>query len=135
MVGLDERGLVSDFFFPYVGVENHVRGEAHKIGIWQRGKLSWLSDSVWETTIDLHQDTFVGTMRCYNKETHLELLFTDVVYNEKNIFIRKIDVINHTEHKEEIKKLSTFRRMFYISGTFLATTFVLVTFIITIFFF
>lgn len=115
MVGLDERGLVSDFFFPYVGVENHVRGEAHKIGIWQRGKLSWLSDSVWETTIDLHQDTFVGTMRCYNKETHLELLFTDVVYNEKNIFIRKIDVINHTEHKEEIKLF--FHQVFSLYST------------------
>jgi GH15 family glucan-1,4-alpha-glucosidase len=102
-VGLNQSGFVSDFFFPYVGVENHVRGEVHRIGIWQRGKISWLDSSDWTTEIDLNQDTFVGTMKCFNKHTNLELLITNVVYNEKNIFMREIEVINHGEHAEDIK--------------------------------
>ena len=81
---------MSDFFYPYVGVENHVRGEAHKIGVWQNGKLSWLDSDDWVTEIDLNKNTFVGTMKCYNKHTNLELFITNVVYNEKNIFLRKV---------------------------------------------
>ncbi|MEN9881096.1 MAG: hypothetical protein RLZZ308_279 [Candidatus Parcubacteria bacterium] len=115
LVGINNRGLVSDFFFPYVGVENHVRGESHRIGVWQHGKLSWLTDDVWDITVCLGNDSFVGTTRCYNKETNLELLFTDVVYNEKNIFIREVAVTNHSEHTEEIKLF--FHQVFSIYGT------------------
>jgi GH15 family glucan-1,4-alpha-glucosidase len=102
-VGLNASGFVSDFFFPYVGVENHVRGEAHKIGVWQHGRLSWLDNGEWTIDIDLNEETFVGTMKCFNKNTNLEIVITNVVYNEKNIFLREIEVTNHGEHTEDIK--------------------------------
>ena len=86
-VGLNSFGSVTDFFYPYVGVENHVRGEPHRIGVWQRGRLSWLDSGEWNIEINMKEDTFIGTMKCFNKQTNLELLFTNVVYNEKNIFI------------------------------------------------
>lgn len=114
-VGLDSHGFVSDFFFPFVGVENHVRGEPHRIGVWQRGRCSWLDSDEWNIEVDLEQDTFVGKMKCFNKNTNLELLFTDIVYNEKNIFLRKIEVINHSDHSEEIKIF--FHQVFSIYGT------------------
>jgi GH15 family glucan-1,4-alpha-glucosidase len=114
-VGLNNKGLVSDFFFPYVGVENHVRGEPHRIGIWQRGKISWLDSPEWNVEVDLEEGTFVGVMKCFHKETNLELRFTDVVYNEKNIFIRKIEATNHNDHQEEIKIF--FHQVFSIYGT------------------
>jgi GH15 family glucan-1,4-alpha-glucosidase len=102
-VGLNASGFVSDFFFPYVGVENHVRGEAHKIGVWQHGRLSWLDNGEWTIDIDLNEETFVGTMKCFNKNTNLEIVITNVVYNEKNIFLREIEVTNHGDHTEDIK--------------------------------
>ena len=114
-VGLDTSGFVRDFFFPYVGYENHVRNEAHKIGVWQRGKLSWLDSGEWKIDIDLDTDTFVGKMRCFNKETSLELLFTDIVYNEKNIFLRRVIVKNHGIASEDIKLF--FHQVFSIYGT------------------
>jgi GH15 family glucan-1,4-alpha-glucosidase len=114
-VGLNNRGSVSDFFYPYVGVENHVRGEAHRIGVWQHGRVSWLDNPEWNIEIDLNKDTFTGSMRCFNKTTNLELLFTNIVYNEKNIFLREIEVINHSEHTEEIKLF--FHQVFSIYGT------------------
>jgi GH15 family glucan-1,4-alpha-glucosidase len=114
-VGLDTRGFVSDFFFPYVGSENHVRGESHRIGVWQHGRLSWLDSDEWSVEIDLDKDTFVGTMKCFNTTTNLELLFKNVVYNEKNIFIREVEMINHGEHTEEVKLF--FHQVFSIYGT------------------
>jgi GH15 family glucan-1,4-alpha-glucosidase len=115
LIGIDKQGLVNDFFFPYVGVENHIRGEPHRIGVWQRGKLYWLNDAVWDIQINLKKDSFVGEMHCYNRETKLKLFFTDVVYNEKNIFIREIKVEHQGEHPEEIKIF--FHQVFSIYST------------------
>ncbi len=114
-VGLNQSGLVSDFFFPFVGSENHVRGEPHRIGIWQRGRLSWLDSDEWNIEIDLEKDTFIGRMKCFNRNTNLELLFEDVVYNEKNIFLRRVTVTNHEDHTEDIKVF--FHQVFSIYGT------------------
>ncbi len=114
-VGLNSFGFVSDFFFPFVGVENHVRGEAHKIGIWQRGRLSWLDSDEWTTEIDLNNDTFTGTMKCHNKHTGLNLLFTNIVYNEKNIFLREVEIHNNSDTTEDIKIF--FHQIFSIYGT------------------
>lgn len=102
-VGLNQSGLVSDFFFPYVGSKNHVRGLTHKIGIWQNGSFSWLDSGVWNIEINLCEETFVGIMKCYHKETNLELIFKNIVYNEKNIFLREVQVINHTEAVQDVK--------------------------------
>ena len=102
-VGLNQYGLVSDFFFPFVGSKNHVRGLTHKIGVWQNGELSWLGSGEWTIDIDLCKDTFVGVMKCFHKKTSTELIINNVVYNEKNIFIREVNVINHTEEIKNIK--------------------------------
>ena len=114
-VGLNSNGSVTDFFYPYVGVENHVRGEPHRIGVLQQGKLSWLDSGDWNIEIDMVENTFIGNMKCFNKHTNLELLFTDIVYNEKNIFLREVSVINHGEHTEDIKIF--FHQVFSIYGT------------------
>jgi GH15 family glucan-1,4-alpha-glucosidase len=102
-VGLNQYGLVSDFFFPYVGSKNYVRGLTHKIGVWHGGHLSWLDSNEWAIEIDLCKETYVGIMKCYHKETNLELIIKNIFYNEKNIFIRQIEAINHTDNVQNIK--------------------------------
>jgi GH15 family glucan-1,4-alpha-glucosidase len=114
-VGLNANGFVSDFFFPYVGVENHVRGEVHRIGVWYQHKLSWLDDGNWDTEINLVHDTFIGSMKCVHKHTGLTINITNVVYNEKNIFLREIEVTNATDHTEDIKLF--FHQVFSIYET------------------
>ena len=114
-VGLNANGFVSDFFFPYVGVENHVRGEAHRVGVWYQHKLSWLDDGSWDIEIDLVHETFIGLMKCTNKHTGLVLSITNVVYNEKNIFLREIEVTSASDHTEDIKLF--FHQVFSIYET------------------
>ncbi len=114
-VGLNAHGFVSDFFFPYVGVENHVRGEAHRIGVWYQHTLSWLDDGNWDIEINLQQDTFIGLMKCTNKHTGLTINITNVVYNEKNIFLREVEVTSVSDHTEEVKLF--FHQIFSIYET------------------
>ena len=51
LVGIDKDGHVRDFYYPYVGQENHVNGKFHKLGVWVDGKFSWFSSPKWEKTL------------------------------------------------------------------------------------
>ena len=39
---MDSYNRVRDFYYPYVGQENHVSGNIHKTGVWVDGSFSWL---------------------------------------------------------------------------------------------
>lgn len=121
LVCLDRDGLVRDFYFPYVGLENHVgKDRVHKIGIWADGRFSWLSDDSWRKSINYAQETLVSNITFRNDEFAIEIAFTDVVYNEKNIFIRKAVVTNLSNSKRNIKIF--FNQEFQISETTHAET-------------
>jgi len=95
LVGLDEFGMVRDLYYPYCGYENHVGGHfAHKIGVWIDGRFSWLSDGAWNISIECLSDSMASTMTAKNERMAISLSFYDVVYNERDIFIRKIHVKN-----------------------------------------
>lgn len=104
LVGLNKYGLLSDFYFPYVGLENHVGGHyLHRVGIYVDDKLSWLHDAEWQIHIDCEKDTLASFISAVNPALQVELVFNDVVYNEKNIFLRKITITNKNKHKRSIK--------------------------------
>src|SRR3954451_9694204 len=61
-VGLDENGLVHDFYYPYVGLDNltNARSEAHKIGVWVDSDFSWTDDGSWEVHTDFESKALVS---------------------------------------------------------------------------
>lgn len=107
LVGLDHRGQVRDFYFPYVGHANHVSGASgsyvHRIGVWVGGTLSWLSDPEWQ--IDITYTEYSGTSDIHAKNATLgvTLHITDGVHNEKNVFIRKVVITNERGSDSEIR--------------------------------
>ena len=95
LVNLDQFGQVRDFYFPYIGLENQVGGHfIHRIGVFVDGVLSWLADSGWEIIVESEETVFAGKTRAVNIHLGISLLITDLVYNEKNIFLRRILVKN-----------------------------------------
>lgn len=116
LVCLDQNGLVRDFYFPYVGLENHVgKNRVHKIGVWVDGVFSWLTENSWQKSIHYTDETLSSNIIFRNESLSLEIVFTDVVYNEKNIFIRKVTVVNLSNNKRNIKLF--FNQQFQISET------------------
>ncbi|MEK7193605.1 MAG: glycoside hydrolase family 15 protein [Patescibacteria group bacterium] len=104
LVGLDRSAEVRDFYFPYVGLENHVGGHhVHKVGVWVNGRLRWLDDPGWEISVHYAHETFASDIIARNAELEIELRFTDVVYNEKNIFIRKVEVMNRSGERRSAR--------------------------------
>lgn len=115
LVCLDEFGFVRDFYFPYIGLENHVGGEQHRIGVWVDGKFSWLDDGNWKITIGYKPETMVGYLLCKNKKLNVSLVMEDIVYNETNVFVRQVDVYNHNPNPIAVRIF--FHQVFWISET------------------
>lgn len=116
LVGLDSRAQVRDFYFPHVGRENHVSGEnVHRIGLFVDGHMSWLDDPDWDISIDCDKETAVGRVLAKHSWFQITLHFTDVVYNEKNIFIRKVEIENHATRSQDVKLI--FAQQFRIMET------------------
>ena len=113
LVCLDNHGFVRDMYYPYVGLENHVGGHKHRIGIAVNGVFSWIDDGSWDITIGYKPETMVGYLVCKNESLQVSLVMEDIVYNETNVFVRQVDVYNHSENHLDIKLF--FHQVFHIS--------------------
>ncbi len=104
-VGLNKDGLVHDFYYPYVGLENltTTRSERHKIGVWVDGKFSWTNDGNWELNVDFEPEALISTITMKNRELGLDLQFQDFVDPTINAFCRHIKVINRFEQKRDVR--------------------------------
>ena len=104
-VGLDEYGLVNDFYYPYVGLENltNARFVSHKIGVWIDNTFSWVDDGSWNIDVDMSHDALVSRITMYHETLKVHLHFEDFVDSEFNVFSRQIEVFNDADNHREIK--------------------------------
>ncbi len=104
LVNLDKSLLMSDFYYPHVGMEDHTTFKhLHRIGVYVDGKFSWLCDDGWESHVNYHHDSLVGNSTAENKILKIKLLFEDFVAVEEDIFVRRVTVENHSDNEREIK--------------------------------
>lgn len=113
LVCLDEYGFVRDMYYPYVGLENHVGGHKHRIGIMINGQFSWIDDGSWDISIAYKTATMVGYLVCKNEQLQVTVVMEDAVYNETNVFLRQVDIYNHTDQPMDVKLF--FHQIFHIS--------------------
>jgi len=103
LVLIDENAQIKDFYYDYVGLENQMEGGVNKVGVWVDGNYSWFDSGEWEFEIDYKKETMSGFTLAKNQRLEIELSITDTVYNEKNIFMRKVLVKNMANRKRDIK--------------------------------
>ncbi len=104
-VGLNEHGLVHDFYYPYVGLDNlsTSRSLHHKIGVWVDGRFSWVDDGSWQIDVNFESTAMISEIRMQNDNLQIELTFNDFVDHEFNAFCRQITVINKSEDYRNIR--------------------------------
>lgn len=95
-VGLSEHGLVHDFYYPYVGLDNLTtsRSVHHEVGVWIDGTFSWVADGTWEIAVNSESDALVSDVTMRNDKLEIELHFSDFVDSACNAFCRRITVKN-----------------------------------------
>lgn len=104
-VGLDESGLVHDFYYPYVGLENltTARSSQHKIGVWVDGSFSWTDDGSWDIKVDFEQDALISDIKLTSSSLLVSLHLQDFIDNHHNALIRHITVKNDASQEREIR--------------------------------
>lgn len=100
----DKRAQVRDFYFPYVGLENHVGGHfTHRVGVYADYQMNWFDHSNWDIHVDAAEDSLVSKTTAKNNALGVTLNFSDVVYNEKDIFLREVRVTNDFDQARTVK--------------------------------
>ncbi len=107
LVGIDSRGQVRDFYFPFVGHANHVSGASgtytHRVGVWVDGVMRWLSHESWSISLHADPESTKITRTAVNAELGITLTMQESVHNEVNVFLRSIVVHNDFDTTRCIK--------------------------------
>lgn len=121
LICFDRNGLVKDIYYHYPGLENHVgSGFVHKIGVYVGERLYWIDEGGWDIKVSSEVDTMATDFRAINREIGIELHFSDILYNEANIFIRDIKIKNTNDSGRRVKVF--FNQQFNISQTHIGDT-------------
>jgi GH15 family glucan-1,4-alpha-glucosidase len=104
LVCFDKFGQVNDLYFPHIGLENHIgKDSLHRVGVYVDGNLSWISSHEWEINLSSPPGTHMGLITAKNQSLGVSIIFNDVVYNEKNIFLRRLAVKCDVPRKMSVK--------------------------------
>jgi len=97
--------VVHDFYYPYVGFENHVAGPSlrHKVGVYIDGVLSWTDDDTWTFSHHYPSTSLVGHTIAKNENLGIVIEFDDTVDSDMSVFIRNIHVVNTFEQARDIR--------------------------------
>jgi GH15 family glucan-1,4-alpha-glucosidase len=104
-VGLDENGLVHDFYYPYVGLDNltNARSAQHKIGVWVDGVFHWVGDGTWDTSVNMEPDALISDITLKSAALNITLQLKDFVDPEYNALIRRLTVTNNADTTRDIR--------------------------------
>ncbi|QQS19597.1 glycoside hydrolase family 15 protein [Candidatus Saccharibacteria bacterium] len=104
-VGLNEAGLVHDFYYPYVGLDNltTARSLQHRIGVFCDQTFSWVDDGTWTTSVLSETDALISSVSMSNHDLNLSLESSDFVDTEYNAFCRQIRVKNTSEASRSVR--------------------------------
>ncbi len=105
-VGLNNFGLVHDFYYPYVGTPNHAAGKStrHRVGIWIDGRLSWLDNpGEWEFTFRYPHGALIGHTYARNESMQILLEIDDFVDSQISAFMRNIHIINLADYPRDVR--------------------------------
>ena len=101
-INFDKYLNMRDFYYPYVGLYNHLNGNANGVGVWVDNKFRWLDDS-WEFKYRYVKKTLISEVTVTNRELGVEIIFTDTIHKYATAFLRKITVKNLTDKEIEVK--------------------------------
>ncbi|PIR43238.1 hypothetical protein COV24_03750 [candidate division WWE3 bacterium CG10_big_fil_rev_8_21_14_0_10_32_10] len=101
LICLDENGEVRDLYYPHAGLENHVVGRTHRLGISINNEFYWFKD------FNKYNSQSANTLKSTNiftkPEEKIEVEFENIIYNEREIFVRKISIRNKDTYDKDIK--------------------------------
>ena len=112
-VALDSQMAIRDFFYPKVGLENHLTGHYSRLGIWADRRFSWINEN-WKVEMKYLPETLVSQCSARNQDAGLQLEVNDAVHSFLDVFLRKVVINNIGGGRREVRLF--FSHDFHIYG-------------------
>lgn len=102
LVNFDGDYQIRDIYYPYVGQENHSVGYPFRFGVWADGEFSWMGPE-WEKSLKYLSESLVTDVELVNRRLGIRLLCNDAVDIGRDMYIRRIRIVNLLERKRDIR--------------------------------
>jgi GH15 family glucan-1,4-alpha-glucosidase len=104
LINFDHGMNMRDFFYPGVGMDNHIAGHRCSIGFWDENHFSWMDEGAWEKSLGYQEDTLVTMVKARNFARGLTVLIHDAVHYHYDLFLRQIRVAN-LENRQRVVRV------------------------------
>ncbi|MDH4163825.1 MAG: glycoside hydrolase family 15 protein [Nitrospirota bacterium] len=119
LLNFDQDYQIRDVYFPFIGQENHSKGDAFRFGVWVDGQCSWMGPD-WEKDLRYQDNSLVTDVHLTNRSLGLELRCHDAVDVDLNIYLRKIEVTNLQAKERQVRLF--FHHDFHLYGNDIGDT-------------
>src|SRR5205085_4177481 len=103
LVTLDRELSIRDFYWPYVGLHNHLSGNRGLTGVWVEGAFSWLSGESWARTLGYRDNTLVTHVVAQNDALRVALDLEDCVVHDSDVLLRHLRLRNLEDRAREAR--------------------------------
>jgi len=83
-----------DFYYPYVGMMNHIEGRRNMMGFWVDNQFTWIDEPCWSKTVAYLEDTLVTNCTAVSDTFGLSLTVNDAVHYRRNLYLKKVVIQN-----------------------------------------
>ena len=119
LFNFDSDYQIRDVYFPFIGQENHSKGNPFRFGVWVDGRCAWMGPE-WKKDLRYHDNSLETNVFLRNNNLGLELCCSDVVDIYLNIYLKKIEVINLKEKERQVRLF--FSHDFHLYGNDIGDT-------------
>lgn len=103
LVNFDASYNLRDIYWPHVGERNHTQGHINHTGIWVAGTFVWFDAPEWQRELIYEPSTLVTAVKLTHPALNITIHCTDVVDFDRDIFLRKLRVVNQANDAREMR--------------------------------
>ena len=119
LFNFDSDYQIRDVYFPFIGQENHSKGDPFRFGVWVDGRCSWMGPE-WEKDLRYHDNSLATDVFLKNESLGLELRCYDVVDVDLDVYIKKVEVTNLKGEERQVRLF--FSHDFHLYGNDIGDT-------------
>lgn len=107
LVTFDDRLNLRDFYYPHVGLWNHVGGFKNRMGVWAAGHFSWVEEEAWRLQIGYREASLVSACTARHEALGIVLDVSDAVHHRENVYLKRVTVRNLGPEARDIRLFFT----------------------------
>ena len=102
LVTFDQDYCLRDFYYPWVGKEDHAGGHRFRFGIWAEGAFAWVNRD-WNLRLGYAQDSLISEVTASSGSLRVSFQAHDMVDYRENIYLKKIILRNGSDTSRDCR--------------------------------